>query len=521
MPIRLFARTVFLALSLVLATCALAQPEPGEAGTLTVATAAQAPTLDPTLNASQAAMELTLHVFDSLLTYDEDYRLIPNLASDWTVSDDGLRYTFTLADGILFHDGSRMEAEDVIASIERARQIGQNAATLNDVIDTLEATDERTVVMTLTRPYGAILEILATPLPQVAIMPAEHATNLNTLNPPDLVGTGPYRIVEWVPDQALVLERFEDYVAPNDMPASGLGGNRIAYFQTLRFEPVNQPQTRVQGLQRGEYAYAQNLPVSSYPSLEANPDVEPRIVDASSLLAFWINHREGELLSDVNMRRAVVRALDMDAVLNVAASGNDLFYEASPSLFWPQQVNWYSEDVGEGIYNEPDQQAVDRLLEEAGYDGEALTIVTNRDYQYMYAEAVAVAEQLDQAGINTRLEVLDWSAALALLDEPTGWDLFASSAIFKPSPLDWYIIIAPDALLAPGYQSERMQALLDAGAQETDVEARREIYREVQELVWQEVPSLNIGLLNTLDALRPAELEGYETYFMPRFWNTY
>lgn len=520
MPTRYLVRVLF-GLTLTFSAAALAQPEPGEAGTLRIATAAAAPTLDPTLNASQAAMELTLHVFDSLLTYDEDYRLIPNLATDWSLSDDDLRYTFTLAEGIRFHDGTTMDADDVVASISRAREIGQNAATLSEVVESLEAIDEHTLVMTLTRPYGAILEILATPLPQVAIMPEEHARNMDTLNPPDLIGTGPYRIGEWVPDQALVLERFDDYVAPSDEEATGLGGNRIAYFETLRFEPVAQPQTRVQGLQRGEYAYAQNLPVTSHASLEANPDVEPRIIEASSLLAFWINHREGEILANVDMRRAVVRALDMGSVLNVAASGNDLFYQTSPSLFWPQQVDWYEPDVGDGIYDEPDQEAVDRLLDAAGYEGETLTIVTNRDYQYMYAEAVAVADQLNQAGINAELEVLDWSAALALLDEPTGWDLFASSAIFKPSPLDWYIIIAPDALLAPGYESDRMQELLDAGAAETDPEARRDIYRDVQELVWEEVPSLNIGLLNTLDALRPDELQGYRTYFAPRFWNTY
>lgn len=512
---------IVLALALAASALALAQPTPGEAGTLRIATAAAAPTLDPTLNTSQASMELTLHVFDSLFTYDAEYRIVPSLATGYEIGDDGLRYEIDLAVGIPFHDGSEMTSEDVIASIERARRIGQNAATLGEVVASLDADGPHRVVMTLSRPYGAIVEILATPLPQVAIMPAELAASDDPLNPPDLIGTGPYRIDSWTPDQALVLDRFEGYVPGNDMPASGLAGSRIAYFQTLRFEPVPQAQTRVAGLNRGDFGYAQNLPIATFPSLQANPNVEPQIITESSLLAFWLNHREGELLSDVNMRRAVVAALDMEAILNVTASGNPEFYETSPSLFWPQQANWYRPDVGEGIYDAPDMEEVQRRLDAAGYDGDPLTIVTNRDYQYMYAEAVEVARQLNEAGIAAELEVLDWSAALALVNEPTGWDLFASSAIFKPSPLDWYIIIAPDALLAPGYQSERMQELLDAGAAASDLEERQRIYTEVQQLIWEEVPDLNIGLLNTLDALRPDRIEGYDRYFTPRFWNVY
>jgi peptide/nickel transport system substrate-binding protein len=519
-PLSTLARSLLLVAALLVGAAG-AQPAPGEAGTLRIATAAAAPTLDPTLNTSQASMELTLHVFDSLFAYDAGYRIVPSLATGYEISDDGLVYEISLAEGIRFHDGSEMTSEDVIASIERARQIGQNAATLGEVIAELEPNGDYGVTMTLSRPYGAIVEILATPLPQVAVMPAELAASTDPLNPPDLIGTGPYRIASWVPDQALVLERFDDYVPGNDMPASGLAGDRVAYFQTLRFEPVPQAQTRVAGLNRGDFGYAQNLPVATYGSLQANPDVEPQIITESSLLAFWLNHRDGELLSDVNMRRAIVAALDMEAILNVTASGNPEFYQTSPSLFWPEQVNWYRPDVGEGIYNEPDMDEVQRRLDAAGYDGETLTIVTNRDYEYMYAEAVEVARQLNEAGINAELEVLDWSAALALLNEPTGWDMFASSAIFKPSPLDWYIIIAPDALLAPGYESERMQELLDAGAAASDLEERQRIYTEVQELVWEEVPDLNIGLLNTLDALRPDRIEGYERYFTPRFWNTY
>ena len=497
-----------------------APPAPGGAGQLVAAMAAPAATLDPTLNTATSSTETTLHVFDSLVTYDDHFHIVPDLATRWTVSKDGLVYTFQLAHNIKFHNGQTMTAADVVASIQRAMRIGQNSQTLQPVVASLQAQGTDTVVLRLKHRFGAILEVLATPLPQVAIMPAKDATVLHTLNPPHLIGTGPYQIGKWVPDQYLLLTRFAGYTPAEHFAATGLGGNRVAYFSSIKFEPVAQPETRLAGLQRGDFQYAEGLPPTSYQAVAANPNLRPLIISDLTYLAFWLNQRAGLPLANLSLRQALVSALNDQAVLNVTASGNPRFYKVSSSLFWPEQTLWYDPSAGQGIYNQPNPARVRALLKQAHYHGQQLTIITNHTYPYMYAEALEVARQFKAVGINAKLKVLDWPGAIAAFERGTGWDMFASGALFKPSPLDWYIIIEPNAPLAPGFQSPEMGRLLQLGAMVTDATQRQAIYRQVQHLVWTQVPILPLGLLYGLDA-SAANLKGYHTFFVPRFWNVW
>lgn len=498
-----------------------AVPAPGGAGQLVAAMAAPAPTLDPTLNSATSSTELTLHVFDSLVTYDDHYNIIPALATSWTISGNGLDYTFHLAPNIKFQNGQTMTSADVVASIIRAMKIGENAPTLAPVIASVQPQGPDTAVIRLKHQYGALLEVLATPLPEIVIMPAKYARVLHTLNPPDLIGTGPYAITSWVPDQYLLLTRFAGYTPAEHFAATGLGGNRIAYFSSIKFEPVAQPETRLSGLERGDFQYAEGLPTTSYPAIAANSSLKPQVISDLTYLAFWLNQRAGRALANRYLRQAVVAALDDSAVLNVAASGSSRFYKASSSLFWPEQSRWYDPSAGQGIYNHPNLGRVKALLKQAGYHGQTLTIVANHTYPSDYAEALEVARQLQLAGINAKLKVLDWPGAVALFEQPKGdWDMLASGALFKPSPLDWYIIIAPNAPLAPGFVSPQMGDLLQEGATIADQARRQAIYRQVQRRVWTDVPILPIGLLYGLDA-SASSLQGYHPYFTPRFWNVY
>jgi peptide/nickel transport system substrate-binding protein len=493
------------------------RPAPGSLGELRVAPSTPAPTVDVTLNGSQIAMELLLHVYDSIVTYDEGYRVIPNLATHWRISQDRTKYTFTLAPGIRFHNGDPVKVVDVVASIDRARSIGQAVAALKP-ITSVRTVDAATVEVTTAQPYALLLDALATPLPQVAVMPAKYARLTRPLTVTEIIGTGPYMVKEWRPDQYLLLARWAGYTSPTSMPATGLGGTRTAYHAALRFLFVKEEQTRLTGLIRGEYSYAQDLPTSFMKALAGKPAVQPLVMSQNSLLGFWLNQRDGQLLANLPLRQAMVAALDFTSVLRVTAAGDARFFKASGSLFWPEQTDKYYPEAGAKIYNHPNPARVQALLKQAGYHGEPLTIVTNRNYPYMYSEALEVSRQLNLAGIKTALKVLDWPGAGALFSQPTGWDMFASGAIFKPSLLDWKIIIAPDAPLAPGFKSDEMAKLFAEADAAFDQTQRQNVYRQIQDLVWQQVPFLPIGLLSGLDA-RASSLNGYRVYFIQRFWN--
>lgn len=514
----LIAATLALTLGLTTACGGGNNGASSTANTLVVATSAQAPSLDPTNTLAGSSMEIYLHVFDSLVAYDENAGIIPDLANNWTISKDKRVYTFALAKGVKFQDGSTMTSADVVASIKRAKSMGEGSDTLESVIDSISAKGEDSVILTLKRPYGAILAVLANPLPQIPIMPAKYANKDQPLKPPELIGTGPYKIGEWKPDQYTLLKRFDGYTPANKHAATGLGGNRIAKYRTIKWVPVEEAETRLAGLERGEFQYAESLPLTSFKRVEHDSDVTPYIIKNSSNLAFWLNQNDGQLLSNKYLRQAIVAALDDKAILNVAASGEADFYEAQGSLFWPQQREWYDAKAGEGIYNHPDPAKVKSLLAKAQYHGQVLNIVTNHAYPYMYSEAVETQRQLKKVGINAKLKVLDWASATAELNNKTGWDMFASSATFKMDPTGWYDIIAPNAPLAPGFTSQAMRSLLEQGAASDSPEARQEIYRKVQQRVWTDVPTLIIGKLNSL-AAASADVHGYRPFFVPRFWS--
>lgn len=489
----------------------------GGTGTLTVAASAQAPSLDPTNNLAESSMEIELHVFDSLVTYDENFKIMPDLAKSWKVSKDKKTYTFSLASGIRFQNGTTMTAKDVVASLKRARRMGESSDTLKKNIRSISTSGSDKVVVKLAHRY-AILAVLGNPLPLIPIMPAKYAKINKTLKPPRLIGTGPYKIAAWKPDQYTLLREFKGYTPANDGQATGLGGDRVAKYSEIKWVPVKQAQTRLSGLKRGEFDYAEGLPLTSYKSVKADSQLRPYVIKDSSNLAFWLNQSSGQALSNKYLRQAIVAALNDTSILNAAASGQSKFYDAQGSIFWPSQKLWYDADAGKGIYNSPNKTRVKSLLAKANYDGKPLTIVTNHAYPYMYSEAVETQRELKAAGIHAKLKVIDWSAGTSLLTQKSGWDMFASSAIFQVDPIGWYVIIAPNASLAPGFTSKKMGTLLNRGASSSSVPARQKIYQKVQQRVWEDVPTLIIGKLDSLHA-SGAQMKGYRPYFTPRFWN--
>src|SRR5690606_26942467 len=198
---------------------------------LVVATTAPAPSLDPTNTLAASGAEISLHVFDALKTYDENYDLMPNPAKSWSVSDDGLTYWFELVAGIRFHDGTTMTADDVVASIDRAVKIGVSNATLKPIIDSVRAESGRAVAVRLKKRFTALSAVLANPLSPVVVMPAKYARKHVPLKPPELIGTGPFKITAWKPDRYTLLTKFDGYTPhrTTESPPASVATERRRY----------------------------------------------------------------------------------------------------------------------------------------------------------------------------------------------------------------------------------------------------------------------------------------------------
>lgn len=484
---------------------------------LNVADAATVPTLDPTMTLAASSMEAYIEVFDPLLTYNNNDEVIPDLATKWVESKSGLVYKFSLAHHIRFQNGQSMTSADVVASVKRAARMGQASAEIQAVLKSVVAKGPYQVVMTLKHRYSPFLAILANPLPELPIMPAKYANMRHGLNPPDLIGTGPYSITSWSSDQATVLTKFAGYTPAEKFAPTGLGGNRTGHFQTIKLTPIAEPETRLEGLESGEFQYAENLPLTALDSIKSSSAVRPVQIAENQNSDFFVNQGPGKLLNNIDIRRAILAAINDKAILSTITEGHSDFYSLNSSLFWPQQKLWYDPAAGTGIYDQPNPKRAKALLRAGHYHGQTLTIVTNSTYQFDDEEAQVLASELKAIGMNVKLRVSTWTGSVALLGDLKAWDLFASTAIFQADPIGWNVIIAPGGALAPGFQSTKFSSLLNAANTAKTTAARVQAMRKVQRAVWTQVPTMLVGRWSQLDGISH-DLSGYQAFFVPRYW---
>jgi peptide/nickel transport system substrate-binding protein len=507
-------RRLGVGLLLIAAAVCLGNPAaagtPVQGGILRAALTASPPTLDPHSATHLAVREVGLHIFESLLTFDSKFQVVPQLAERWAVSRDGKVYTFYLRQGVKFHNGKEMTAEDVLASVERFRTVAPRRNEL-DGVEKLEIVGPSVVRFTLKRADASFLAAIANPICQLAILPKEAVAG-RPINKADIVGTGPYRFVEWIPDRWVRVARFADYRPEGKLEAGGLGGARHAYADEIRFIPVPEPGARVAGLQTGEYDFADFLPSASIPQLTGDRSLRIVRLGPQNYPTVYFNHTGR--FKNLKLRQAVQAALDMDEIMQVANDGDG---RVDPGFYFKEQV-WHSTAGGQ-LYNQKNPAKAKRLLQEAGYKGEPVVFVTNSDYDYMYKAAQVIQAQLKKIGMNVKLEVYDWPGSLAVRKDMSKWDLFTSSHSmrFDPSANDFYFRGKTTFF---GYHNPKMEVLLDKASAAIKFEERYKIYEEVQKLIYEDVAMLKLYDHFTWQG-HSAKLQGYTPWVMVRLWNVW
>src|SRR5262249_4292563 len=180
----------------------------------------------------------------------EDLSIQPMLVDKWTVSPDGLVYTFALRKGVKFHSGKPMEAKDVVYTLKKMQAKGCRSAEFKRLMKEIEAPDAQTVKVTLNPPSAAFCASLANLIcPAVVYPDGEAERQGGTVTKP--VGTGPFEFVEWKKDSYLRVKRFKDYAA-DSRPATGLAGKKEALVETVGFIPIGDPSVRAAGVERGD-----------------------------------------------------------------------------------------------------------------------------------------------------------------------------------------------------------------------------------------------------------------------------
>jgi peptide/nickel transport system substrate-binding protein len=513
-------RTTLIALVAILTTAlALAQPLPGEGGTLRAAMQTNPPTLDVMTNTANATKQAAIYVFESLVAFDANDEVRPVLAEGWTVSEDELVYTFPLRQGITFHNGQPMRAEDVKASLERFLAVSPRRTSLA-AISEIEVVDDHTIRLHLSEPLPTLLANLASYQTFPAVMPADiiAGKGVGELETSDFIGTGPYVLVEWQPDQHIYLRRFEDYQVDTRFPRSGLTGEKIAYFDEVYLVPVPESGARVAGLLAGEFDFAEALPITQYQQIAGDPGVEAVIRQNEWWIVLDFNHHETSWGGNVHFRRAIQAALDMEEIMLAVTSGQRDFFELQPGPFFTGQP-WWS-DVGEATYDQRDLDAARAHLDAAGYDGEEIVILTNRDYDWMYRAVLAAADQLEnRLGMNVSVQVLDWPGQRALEQSETGWAIAPNGHDYRQDPTGFESSWTCPAQRKFLCNEDLDQGFLD-GSATSDFDERYAAYERMQEVLHRDVVTLGLGSYHGFQAAR-ANLAGFEAWNFPLFWGTY
>lgn len=506
---------------------ALGEEGPRYGGTFRCALASEPGKLDMQMDTGVAASIPARHILEGLFAFDEDYAPQPMLALNWELDETGTVATFYLRRGVLFHNGKEMKAEDVVASMERWGRVGLQVKALWGHVVNVVALDDYTVQLTLDEPFAPMTTFLANIYGGLSIYPMEvvEAAGDEPIAPENIVGTGPYKFVEWKAGDYILLERFVGY-ASSPAEASGFAGEKVAYFDKLQFFFVPEDNARLVGIESGTYDYVANIPNDLFPNIENNPDVIPIITDHPPIYPIaLVNNRTG-LMTNSALKRAIITALDMEAIM-LAGYGDPTFWGLNPSYFAPG-IRWYTEGAGEGLYNVADPAKAREVAGQAGYNNEPIRIIVAQDMTAQYNQALVVTDQLRNAGFNIDLQVYDKATFFSIRNsredpEHPQWEIAFSYYSTTPDPSQ-VLMLSPT--YAGWWNTPEIQALRNELNKITEFDARYAKWEEIMDLWYEQIPAIKFGDAFQLHLMRAEIGGGYGTpenppMLSPYFWNSW
>jgi len=501
-----------LAVSMTLPVLGLAQGgEPVYGGTLVVAMPAEPSHFDlhgTTLNYSRY---IAWHALETLFTMDENFKPVPLLAKGYTLSEDSKTYTIQLREGILFHNGDEMTAEDAVASIQRCKDRGTLLGGFN--VKEIRQTGKYSLQIELFSPMGMIINALAVNRYAVVVLPKEIVEAAGTENYiTDYVGTGPYVFSEWRKGQYVLLERFDEY-QPREEAPNGYGGARVPYLDKIKIMFVAEPSVRAVGVESGDFHIAWPLTPDDRMRLAGNPEVDV-VLSAPWMYSLIFSNKSEGAGGNRDMRRAIQAAVDCDEIME-GVVGDPEAYRLDPGIMWVETA-WHSR-VGEELYNQANPSRAREILDEMGYGGEPVRIVTSTTEYALLNIALILEQQLEAVGINVDLQTYDMATSKEVLRDPQRWDLSPLDSTYRTHPLMHTSI---DGAKSPGWVHAGKDALVEALYLETDPDEAFEIWEAIHALYYTDVPIIKLGDFYDLIAVRD-EVKGYTNLPEFYFWNVW
>ena len=482
--------------------------------------------LDPIWTTAYITRNHGYMVFDTLFALDSKFKPRPQMVGDYSISADKLLYTFTLRDGLKFHDGQPVRGADCVASLKRwmARDgLGQTLAT---VVDRMAGGDDKTFAIHLKEPFPLLIDAIAK-VSSLApfIMPERLAKTDPFQQVTEMVGSGPFKFAkeEFQPGHMVVYVKDTDYV-PRSEPPSWASGGKVAKIDRVEWLYVPDTMTKVAALANGEADWWENPPADVWPILSANSDIVLAQTDplgATRCLRF--NHLQPPF-DNIRMRQAVLAVADQ-ADFMTAVAGDPQNWTLCPSFFTCGTP--MASDAGStALTSKRDFDKAKKLIDEAGYKGEKIVLLDPVDIPIAHAEALVANDLLKKLGLAVELATSDWGTVVTRraskkpIDEG-GWNLFPTGwgGADTLDPTVNVMLRANGSSAWFGWPNDdRLEALRMDWLNTSDSEARQEIAAKIQQRAFEVVPYIPTGQWSPKTAYRK-NIEGViaaPAFFM---WN--
>lgn len=490
-----------------------AQTQPVRGGQLRVAQIGDPPTLDIMATTADITTHNMLHVYESLFAIDAEGIPQPLLATGATWSDGNLTLTIPLRTNVLFHNGARMTAEDVVASLQRWLRMGQLGQESAPVVKDVVAQDARTVVFHLKEPFGLLpLYMAAAGNAMAAIMPKSIIDKYGDKPVQEYIGTGPYRFEEWKPGAYIKLTRWDRYVSVN-RPASNYAGRRIAYVNDIYIFAVPDNNTRLAGVRTGQYDLAYNLSNDHYEELKGTGNIQTPVLKPGGWAVVNFN-KKARLFTNPKLRQAVLKAMASKPLMQAAFGPQDFWSVDSPRLGY---LAYEDNKTGAGAFNHQDVAGAKALLAEAGYNGTPVVWLTTRNIPWMYNLALVGKSQMEAAGFKVDLQLSDWATLVQRRSQPEAWDIF-QTGMTGPRAVPTSLVSVVSSGWPGWWTNPKKNELLKKFASSVRLEDRKTAWSDIQRLFYEDVPAVKAGDFYGWHAMSK-RVHGYTNVSFPPFWN--
>lgn len=477
--------------SLLVSLCACGGDTAGNTS-VTVGIAQELDSLDPHKAVAAGSSEVLFNVFEGLMKPSPDGEVVPALASDYKVSDDGLTYTFTLREGVTFHNGEPVTAEDVLYSLERcagSENDGTPLISAFSAVSAMEAPDESHVTVTLSEPSLEFIYSMT-----AAIIP-EGSGDSMAQTP---IGTGPFQFVSYTPLESLVVKKYDGY------------WGEAAHLDQVTFRIFQSGDTMVMSLKSGGIDMAVHVPNTQAGELT---DFTIEADTMKLVQALYLNNTV-KPFDDVRVRQALCYAVNVQDIIDLVCDGHGV---ATGSSMYPAFTRYFMPELAEAYPTDVEQAK--QLLSDAGYpDGFEMDITVPSNYPQHVQTAEVIADQLKAVGVTANIVPVDWDTWVTDVYrgrqfQSTVCGIAASDMTAREMLLRYCSDNQKDFINFS--DAEFDQAVADAMAT-LDNDEQTERYKRAEEILSEQAASVWLQDLCDLAVLKPG-LEGmtfYRTYVL-------